>query len=324
MRRTIPVLVCLSLLLCNGCAVFNRNNTPALNFVEEHLLPKENPARAISYPLTVPLGFTAATLDMVLFHPLSVAGDAWDDTNELLWEKLDWDHQFVTTTVLNAPRVAVMPVIFTADFLARSSFDISRRGGDVRMIKSGNTHQKEEQKADLKSLSAKMRDALDHHDNQLAFAIADQILSKEPNNREASVVKAYAYLERRNLAALASMPPQLPLFIDDRFCRLFADLLSNGSPPERLQALMILERSYFVLNSSRSAQGNVAAHNSSLFAALEKNLADSDRAIRMKTIQLLGKYQRTDPASRALLAKLAKEDDPVIAAAAAGLLRQAK
>ena len=32
---------------------------------------------------------------------------------------------FVTTTVLNAPRIAVMPIIFTADFLARSSFDIS-------------------------------------------------------------------------------------------------------------------------------------------------------------------------------------------------------
>jgi len=315
------VFVSLNLLFCGGCAVFNRNNTPALNFVEEHLLPKENPARSLSFPLTVPAGFVAGALDMVLFHPLSVAGDAWDDTNEILWEKLDWDHQFVTTTVLNAPRVAVMPVIFTADFLARSSFDISRRGGNVRLNMSGNTHQKEEQKADLKSLSAEMRDALDQHDNQLAFAIADQILSKEPNNREAAVVKAYVYLERRNLAALATMPPHLPLFIDDRFCRLFAELLSNGSPPERLQALTILERSYFVLNSIRPAQSNVAACNNSLFAALEQNLADNDRAIRMKTMQLLGKYQRTDPASRALLGKLAKGDDPVIAAAAAGLLR---
>jgi len=139
MRHMILALVSLNLLFCNGCAVFNRNNTPALNFVEEHLLPKENPVRAMSYPLVVPAGFIAATLDMVIFHPLSVAGDAWDDTNELLWKKLDWDHQFVTTTVLNAPRVAAMPIVFTTDFLARSSFDISRRGGDVRLNKSGNT-----------------------------------------------------------------------------------------------------------------------------------------------------------------------------------------
>ena len=321
MRRTLLILTVLPLLFCSGCAVFNRNNTPALNFVEHHLLPKENPARVLSFPLTVPAGFAAGALDMVLFHPISVAGDAWDDTNELLWEKLDWDHQFVTTTVLNAPRVAVMPIIFTADFLARSSFDISRRGGDVRLNMSNNTHQKEEQKADLKSLSAEMREALDGHDNQLAFAIADQILSKEPNNREASVVKAYVYLERRNLAALASMPPHLPLFLDDRFCELFSELLSTGSPPERLQGLTILERNHFVIKAGRSAQGDDTGHTGSLFAALEQNLTDSDRAIRMKTMQILGKYQRTDPASRVLLAKLAKGDDPVLAAAAAGLLR---
>ena len=139
MRHMILALVSLNLLFCNGCAVFNRNNTPALNFVEEHLLPKENPARAISYPLVVPAGFIAATLDMVIFHPFSVAGDAWDDTNELLWKKLDWGNQFVTTTVLNAPRVAAVPVAFTTDFLARSSFDISRRGGDIRLNKNGNT-----------------------------------------------------------------------------------------------------------------------------------------------------------------------------------------
>lgn len=141
MRRLPLLLILLSLLFCGGCAVFNRDNTPALNLVEQHLVPTDRTARAISYPLVVPIGLTAATLDMVLFHPLSVAGDAWDDTNDLLWKKLDWDQQYVTTTVLNAPRVAVMPVVFTTDFLARSSFDISRRGGDIRLNKSSNASQ---------------------------------------------------------------------------------------------------------------------------------------------------------------------------------------
>jgi hypothetical protein len=140
MRRAFWVLISLNLLLCNGCAVFNRNNTPALNFVEQHLLPKDKTAQVISYPLVVPAGFAAATLDMVVFHPISVAKDAWDDTNELLWENLDWENRYVTTSLLNAPRIIVEPIVFTTDFLARSSFDISRRGGDVRLMKDNNSH----------------------------------------------------------------------------------------------------------------------------------------------------------------------------------------
>ena len=137
MRRALSVLVSLTLLFCGGCAVFNRDNTPALNFVERNLVPADSTARAISYPLTVPVGLTAGMLDMVLFHPISVAGDAWDDTNDLLWKKLDWENQYVTTTVVNAPRLFAVPVVFTIDFLARSSFDVSRRGGDVRLNKEG-------------------------------------------------------------------------------------------------------------------------------------------------------------------------------------------
>ncbi len=135
MRPALAMLITLNLLLCSGCAVFNRNNTPALNFVDEHLVPKDQTARALSYPIVVPIGLVAATADMFIIHPISVAEDAWHDTNDILWKNLDWDDRFVTTTVLNAPRVAAMPVLFTADLLARSSFDISRRGGDVHLIK---------------------------------------------------------------------------------------------------------------------------------------------------------------------------------------------
>lgn len=144
MRKIPAVLIILTLLICNGCAVFNRDNTPALNLVEQYLVPKDKAAQAIAYPLVVPVGMAAATMDMVIFHPLSVAGDAWDDTNELFWEGLDWDQRFVTTTVFNAPRLVVMPVIFSIDFLARSSFDISRRGGDLRLNMGGQPRRKEQ------------------------------------------------------------------------------------------------------------------------------------------------------------------------------------
>jgi len=150
MRHVSLLLIILTLISCGGCAVFNRDNTPALNLVEQHLVPADKTARMISSPLIVPVGLVAATLDMVLFHPLTVAEDAWDDTNDLLWKKLDWNHQYVTTTVLNAPRVVAMPIIFTTDLLARSSFDISRRGGDIRLNKAGDTGRVHEQKADGK------------------------------------------------------------------------------------------------------------------------------------------------------------------------------
>jgi hypothetical protein len=141
MRRTLLLVITFTLLLSSGCAVFNRNNTPALNAVEQHLVPTDKTAQLLVAPVIIPLGFAAATIDMVLLHPLSVAEDAWDDTNEILWQGLDFDHRYVTTTVLNTPRLAAMPVIFTTDFLARSSFDISRRGGNVRLIKGDNAPQ---------------------------------------------------------------------------------------------------------------------------------------------------------------------------------------
>jgi hypothetical protein len=88
-----------------------------------------------------------------------------------------------------------------------------------------------------------------------------------------------------------------------------------------MQALTLLERNHFVPGSSRTAQGGGAGRENSLSTVLGKSLADSDRAIQMKTMQVLGKYQRQDSASRAMLENMVKGEDQVLAAAAAGLLR---
>ena len=45
-----------------------------------------------------------------------------------------------------------MPIVFTTDFLARSSFDFSRRGGDIRLNKSDNTSLIKQQKANREKL----------------------------------------------------------------------------------------------------------------------------------------------------------------------------
>lgn len=318
MRLLISALIIANLLLCSGCAVFNRNNTPALNFVEQKMLPRENPGRTLSYPLAIPLGLAAASLDMFLLHPVSVVEDSWSDTKDALWDKFDWDKHYVTTTVSLLPRAAVTPVVFTGDFLARSSFDISRKGGDVRLLKNDDPSRIREQKENREKLLSAARAALENKDSPAALLMAEEILANEPNNKEAAAIKAYVYLELRNLNALAVMPPHLPLFLDNRFCQLFADLLASGSPAERMAALAILERSSFVLRTNRS---NKTEFQHNILLALERNLADSDRAILMKTMQVLGKYRHADQSSRQLLEKLAKGDDPVLATAAAALLR---
>ena len=50
-------------------------------------------------------------------------------------------------------------------------------------------------------------------------------------------------------------------------------------------------------------------------------MADDDRAIRMKTLQVLGVCSRGDKRARALLEVVALGQDPVLAVAAKALLR---
>lgn len=138
MRLVTAIFIALSLYMMSGCAVFNRNNTPATNYVEAHFASENQTVRVLSYPLVVPAGIIAAAMDMLLFHPISVAKDSWEDTNELLWKNLEWDNQYVTTTVVHAPRIAAIPIVFTADLIARSNFDISRRGGEITLNKNGH------------------------------------------------------------------------------------------------------------------------------------------------------------------------------------------
>lgn len=309
-------LIIINTLLCSGCAVFNRNNTPALNFVEQHMLPKEKPGRMLAYPVAIPAGLVAASLDMLVLHPASVVKDSWNDTGDLLWEKLEWQERYVTTTVSLLPRVVATPVVFTGDFLARSIFDISRRGGDVRLNK-GNNQRREERERQV----ADVQRALEQKDSDAALTMAEEILKQDPYNQKVAVIKATICLERRNLAALATMPPSLPLFRNDRFSTLFADVLSNGSPVERMQALLILERSHYVPAVQQADKGSQSKRYADLMLALEKNLADSDRAIQMKTMQLLGKYQRSNPSSKSLLEKITLGADPVLAAVATALLK---
>lgn len=122
MKRLAYTLLMATLLISSGCAVFNRNNTPALNFVEKNLIPKEDPARTISYPELYRLGWWQHQLTCLYFIRSSVISESWDDTTDMLWKKMPWETQYATTSASLIPRAVLTPVIFTGDFLFRSTF----------------------------------------------------------------------------------------------------------------------------------------------------------------------------------------------------------
>ncbi len=125
--RTCLVAMVGAVMLCTGCAVFNCDNTPVLNFVEDRLLPEAKSARYFVYPLLLPAGLAAVAIDGVILRPISVADDAALDTKELLWEYFNWKERYVTECVLLIPRTALTPVVLGADFLGRTMLDVDPR-----------------------------------------------------------------------------------------------------------------------------------------------------------------------------------------------------
>jgi len=321
MRRLLLFFITLNLLACGGCAVFNRSNTPALNFVERNMIPKENPGRALFYPLAIPIGATAVSLDMFLIHPAMVVGDAWDDTVDMLWTKhLDWEGHYMTTSASLLPRAAATPLVAGGAFLGRSAFDISSRRHTTAASRVDDTAARkaaEEKRKEQQEKVAQARRSLEAGDSDAALCLANEVLTQDGNHNEATVIKATVLLERKDLSAVAALSRSRLFFGDARFAESFVKLLAHGSPVERMQLLVMLDGS----GSSLPLYGKGSSSLPLMLVALEKNLADNDRAIQMKTMQLLGRYQYGNTQMRFLLEGVIKGNDPVLAIAAKGLLR---
>jgi len=285
------------------------------------MIPKENPGRALFYPLAIPVGMTAVSLDMFLIHPATVVGDAWDDTLDMLWTKnLDWEKRYVTSLASLLPRAVATPLVAGGAFLGRSAFDIPHRRttsvapqADVKAARQAAEEKRKEQEKKL----ALARQSLESGDRDTALRLSSEVLAQDGNRDEAMVIKATVMLDRRDLDAVATMPRSRLFFGDTRFTEGFADVLANGTAAERMQLLIMLDGS----GSSIPLHGKGTAFLPLLMGALEKNLADSDRAIQMKTVQLLGKYQHGNSQARSLLEKVAQGNDAVLAVVAKCLSR---
>jgi len=120
------------LTVLSGCAVFNRDNTPMLNQVEDHLWPESKTGRIAVAPIVFPVGFVAASIDAFIVHPALVVDDAVEDTGDVLWEDFNWDTQYFSECALLPWRAVFTPVVFTSDYLARAFFDIPDRADSAR------------------------------------------------------------------------------------------------------------------------------------------------------------------------------------------------
>jgi hypothetical protein len=125
------IVIMLASLLA-GCAFMNRENTYLMNQVEDNLWPEDTAMQVLVFPVVFPIGFAALLVDVVVVHPSTVVGDAWADTEDLLWRGMRWEERYVTECAALPWRAILTPVVLTGDFLGRSFFDIPSRAEQER------------------------------------------------------------------------------------------------------------------------------------------------------------------------------------------------
>lgn len=131
-RFFLLLLACLLVAALQGCAFMNRDNTPALNMVEEQLWPEATGWRIAVFPVVFPVGLVAVIVDAMVIHPATVIDDAAGDTGDVLWDNWEWDDHYVTECTILPWRAVVTPFVFIGDFLGRSFFDIPTRADRLR------------------------------------------------------------------------------------------------------------------------------------------------------------------------------------------------
>ncbi len=129
MKRAALILVLVSMFAATGCAILERDNLRAFNWVERNMTPESTAMKVMLTPVLVPVGLGALALDQFVLHPVSVLDDAADDILDLFWGEL-WSRKYVTGCAgLGWWALPLTPVAFTFNWLARCVFDIPHNNG---------------------------------------------------------------------------------------------------------------------------------------------------------------------------------------------------
>ncbi len=301
-KETMTRIIVLMLLICftGGCAVFNRENTRALNFIEKQLIPADPIAKKLTYPLTVPVSIVAVTIDMFLLHPLFVIPDALDDTKGWLWDRMDWKNEYITMSASVIPRTVATPLAFTGSFLGRSTFDIPHHHAAARTDKEAAEEQRILQQAE-KALAEQRFDE--------AYQLSQQVLQRTPNRKEALEVTEAVLLEKGEIRKLAAL--QHYTGWNEKMEERFIRALAASTTADKVRLLFLVERGRFY---------NIRPGREYL-QALIALLHYDDRALRMKALAVLSNYLK-DSAVNTAVEEVAASADPALAAEAQLRLRK--
>ncbi|HUW30541.1 MAG TPA: hypothetical protein VM223_02915 [Planctomycetota bacterium] len=299
--------------LCSGCAVFYRENTPTLNFVENKLVPEKNPARTLAYTYAVPAGILAVAADAVIVRPASVVGDAAKDT-ESVWRDFNWNERYVSSCASVVPRAVFTPVAFTACFVGRSLFDIPTRAQTARKTKAAQ--KKDDEYRTIRGLgtSAEIRDIV-----RKARKLADSgDAAKSLQLLNIAIERSPGFLDSYQL--WTSMPPEevdpkelvavlVPALTDDRFndpaqaASELVPLLRDGSPRVRQFVIFRLSRSFrFVFRSKAVLQ------------ELEQIVTPANGSLAFLALDLIGRRWLSE--ATVFLEVVAASKDPQLSLAA--------
>jgi len=308
-----PIAALTLMLLLNGCAVFNPRNTPSLNWVDEHLLPEKQPKRGLVYPLVLPVGLVAVSIDALIVHPLQVVDDAAEDTDEVLWDHFDWDTEYVTECASLIPRAALTPPVFAIDFLGRSAFDFDEDAPDRR----SRDQRRRDAQAEENYTAARTLFGGGRYDE------AKQALIRSLELREtdqASQLLARCLLELREYNDLADLfnaksdysgTGYRDLIKSDDLAREYASALTMRPVPDQMKLLLLIAEHVRWRAKWMDQEKPVRD-------AVESFVSSENAALALKAAEIISKFDNST--RQALLEKVATHPDPAVATAARHLM----
>lgn len=101
-----------------ACAAFQKDNTPLISAVEDHLVPENQPAKTLAAPLYLTAGVVGGIIDVFIYHPVSQIPEAFSDTRDVLF---DINAGYYTDWGSLPVRFGFSPVFFSFVWLARST-----------------------------------------------------------------------------------------------------------------------------------------------------------------------------------------------------------
>jgi hypothetical protein len=300
MTRRAVLSACLLALLAAappGCAWRNRAHTPLFNASEKYLVPKAQPARALSYPVTVPVSLAAVTLDLLLVHPVMELPKAYDDTKDLFWDLhwRDWKGEAFTMGSTLLPRVALTPVVFAGDWLGRSIVGSDGPGRHLAQRPDGPREAGE----------ARLRDHAARRDRAGFLAAADNLCRVHPDLHDCRKAEAMRALDARQFDRLAEGRvswAELAWGADD--LPKLAAAIREGDGAQRAAVLNYMAGWQF----PKATLSNSPA----LLDAVGGLTIGADKALALQAVQLLGQCPKSEGVA-AVLSGVAAGGDPVLA-----------